>query len=172
METIKNLWNNNRPLAITILVAIAILLFFFWKNVVAPNNQAESAPQVLTDGTVASGGEPAVTPVQIIRNITNNITNTIAGTNPTTQSTGNPPAVVVPAIPSVVPTIVKPSGTPQVAVARTATVTSWPSQNSTLWGIAQKEYGNGNLWPKIYEANKSKIKDPNLIYAGQVLTIP
>lgn len=35
-------------------------------------------------------------------------------------------------------------------------------------------YGHGNYawWPRIYKANKDKIKDPNLIYPGQVLFIP
>jgi len=35
-------------------------------------------------------------------------------------------------------------------------------------------YGRGNYawWPKIYKANKDKIKDPNLIYPGQVLIVP
>jgi LysM repeat protein len=42
----------------------------------------------------------------------------------------------------------------------------------TLWGIAKKYYGNGNQYPKIYEANKDQIKNPNLIYPGQKLVIP
>ena len=42
----------------------------------------------------------------------------------------------------------------------------------SLWKIAQKFYGNGCLWPKIYEANRDKIKNPNLIFAGQELRIP
>jgi nucleoid-associated protein YgaU len=33
-------------------------------------------------------------------------------------------------------------------------------------------YDNAREWPKIYEANKDKIKDPDLIYPDQVLTIP
>ncbi len=43
-----------------------------------------------------------------------------------------------------------------------------------LWRIAAYKfhYGNPWLWRKIYEANKSKIKNPNLIYPGQVLRIP
>ncbi len=41
-----------------------------------------------------------------------------------------------------------------------------------LWNIAKKYYGNGAKYTKIYDANKSKIKNPNLIYPGQVLTIP
>lgn len=45
-------------------------------------------------------------------------------------------------------------------------------KGDTLWGIAKKYYGNGAKYTKIYEANKGKIKNPNLIYVGQVLTIP
>lgn len=41
-----------------------------------------------------------------------------------------------------------------------------------LWNIAKKYYGNGRQYPKIFNANKDKIKNPNLIYPGQVLTIP
>lgn len=41
-----------------------------------------------------------------------------------------------------------------------------------LWNIAKKFYGDGSKWTKIYNANKSKIKNPNLIYPGQKLTIP
>ena len=42
----------------------------------------------------------------------------------------------------------------------------------TLWAIAKKYYGNGSQYTKIFNANKDKIKNPNLIYPGQVLTIP
>lgn len=42
----------------------------------------------------------------------------------------------------------------------------------SLWSIAQKELGNGMRWGEVYEANKNIIKNPNLIYSGQVLTIP
>lgn len=41
-----------------------------------------------------------------------------------------------------------------------------------LWNIAKKYYGNGSKYTVIYNANKGKIKNPNLIYPGQVLTIP
>jgi len=42
-----------------------------------------------------------------------------------------------------------------------------------LWKIAQKFYGKGSDYTKLYEANKSVVgSNPNLIYPGQVLTIP
>ncbi len=41
-----------------------------------------------------------------------------------------------------------------------------------LWRIAEKVYGNGFLWGKLFNANRSKIKDPNLIYPGQIFNIP
>ena len=42
----------------------------------------------------------------------------------------------------------------------------------TLWGIAKRYYGDGAKWPTIYQANGDKIKNPNLIYPGQVVVIP
>lgn len=41
-----------------------------------------------------------------------------------------------------------------------------------LWKIAKRFYGVGSRWTEIYNANKSKIKNPNLIYPGQVFAIP
>ena len=41
-----------------------------------------------------------------------------------------------------------------------------------LYSIANHFYGDGSKYTIIYNANKDKIKDPSLIYVGQVLTIP
>jgi nucleoid-associated protein YgaU len=42
----------------------------------------------------------------------------------------------------------------------------------TLSHIALKYYGNRFTWEKIYEANKSVMKNPNYIYVGQRIIIP
>lgn len=52
--------------------------------------------------------------------------------------------------------------------AKTYTVKS----GDCLWNIAKRFYGNGAQYTKIYNANRGKIKNPNLIYPGQKLTIP
>ena len=41
-----------------------------------------------------------------------------------------------------------------------------------LWNIAKKQLGDGSRWKEIYELNKDKIKNPNLIYPDQSLTLP
>ena len=45
-------------------------------------------------------------------------------------------------------------------------------KGQTLADVSKDVYGTTKKWRKIYEANKEKIKDPNKIYAGQVLEIP
>lgn len=43
---------------------------------------------------------------------------------------------------------------------------------NSLWRIARRTYGQGTQYTLIFEANKSQIRDPNLIYPGQVFTVP
>ena len=48
-------------------------------------------------------------------------------------------------------------------------------KGDSLWDIAQKHYGNGSLYPKIKEANKSKypsLAKSNVIYTNMELIIP
>ena len=56
------------------------------------------------------------------------------------------------------------------AVTRAAVITVQPG--FTLWAIARENYGDGLLYVRVYEANKSQIRDPDLIYPGQVFTVP
>lgn len=42
----------------------------------------------------------------------------------------------------------------------------------TLSGIALRFYGQARAWPWLYQANRGKIGNPNLIFPGQVLSVP
>lgn len=52
--------------------------------------------------------------------------------------------------------------------------TQWHEVKSgeTLSKLAQQYYGDASLYPKIFEANKDVLKDPNKIRVGQKLRIP
>lgn len=45
-------------------------------------------------------------------------------------------------------------------------------KGDTLWGIADQFYNDSTKWDKIFEANRNKIDNPDLIFPGQVLKIP
>jgi nucleoid-associated protein YgaU len=58
----------------------------------------------------------------------------------------------------------------RMSLARPGVVTIVRGDN--LWNIARNRYGDGLRYTVIYEANKSQIRDPNLIYPGQTFVIP
>jgi len=60
--------------------------------------------------------------------------------------------------------------TPDVATPRPVSITVQPG--FTLWRIARDSYGDGVLYVQVFEANRDKIRDPDLIYPGQVFTVP
>ncbi len=54
--------------------------------------------------------------------------------------------------------------------ARINVVTVQPG--NTLWAIARERYGQGVLYVRVFEENKDKIRNPDLIYPGQVFSLP
>lgn len=53
---------------------------------------------------------------------------------------------------------------------RASVVTVQPG--NTLWGIADDNYGTGFLYVRVFEENRDQIRDPDLIYPGQIFTVP
>lgn len=74
---------------------------------------------------------------------------------------GTPPPKPKPPAPKPKPPAPKPR-------VRTYTV----RKGDNLWNIAKHYYGNGMYWARIWNANRSKISNPNRIYPGEVLIIP
>ena len=92
------------------------------------------------------------------------------------------PATLPEALPVVQPTPVP--ATPLAPVTDPGTATTPVPQTArapvsvtvqpgfTLWAIAQGQYGDGVLYVQVYEANRDRIRDPDLIYPGQVFALP
>jgi len=75
------------------------------------------------------------------------------------------PAPETPAAPDAAP--VADSTTP-VPPVRAITV----QKGDTLWAISRERYGDGLLYVRVFDANRDAIRNPDLIYPGQVFTIP
>ncbi|MBI3065441.1 MAG: ABC transporter substrate-binding protein [Deltaproteobacteria bacterium] len=71
-----------------------------------------------------------------------------------------PAATEKPAVPKVASTV-KPAAEEYII-----------KQGDTLSKLAERFYNSMNKWPKIYEANRDSVKNPNYIFVGQKIVIP
>jgi LysM repeat protein len=128
----------------------------------APETAAETAANTGSDTVPESGSDTAsdtsVTQVEVT------VQAEVAELNPQDEQSSDGETVATEAQP-----------------ADTASVLRTPSQKfrvrtvqpgSTLWAIAKESYGAGIEYFKVFEANKERIRDPDLIYPGQVFEIP
>jgi len=65
------------------------------------------------------------------------------------------------------PAVLAAADTPQAAATQVTVQTG-----ATLWAIARDRYGEGRLFVQVVEANRDAIRDPDLIYPGQVFALP
>ncbi len=77
---------------------------------------------------------------------------------------------VEPVAPAVVAALPAPAAEPAAPAKTAVSITVQPG--FTLWGIAKSQMGEGVMYVQVFEANKDRIKNPDLIYPGQVFTIP
>jgi nucleoid-associated protein YgaU len=128
----------------------------------APETAAETAANTGSDTVPESGSDTAsdtsVTQVEVT------VQAEVAELNPQDEQSSDGETVATEAQP-----------------ADTASVLRTPSQKfrvrtvqpgSTLWAIAKESYGAGIEYFKVFEANKERIRNPDLIYPGQVFEIP
>jgi nucleoid-associated protein YgaU len=107
----------------------------------------EAAPEVESAPAAEEPAEPAAAPEPAPENAA-----------ATTEDTGTSEAIA------------EPAAVAEVAPPPPVTITVQPG--FTLWGIAQERLGDGVLYVQVFEANRDRIKDPDLIYPGQVFSLP
>jgi nucleoid-associated protein YgaU len=69
-------------------------------------------------------------------------------------------------------TVLPDSGSPPSTVVVPKITTTTVSRGDSLWRLSQNSYGAGTRYAVIYKANKGQIRNPNLIYPGQVFVLP
>jgi nucleoid-associated protein YgaU len=68
--------------------------------------------------------------------------------------------------------VVPDSGSPPSTVVVPKIATTTVSRGDSLWRLSQASYGAGMRYAVIYKANREQIRNPNLIYPGQVFVVP
>jgi len=63
------------------------------------------------------------------------------------------------------------SSSPSTVVVPKITTTT-VSRGDSLWRLSQTSYGAGMRYAVIYKANRGQIRNPNLIYPGQIFVLP
>lgn len=63
------------------------------------------------------------------------------------------------------------SSSPSAVIVPKITTTT-VARGDSLWRISQRAFGAGQRYAVIYRANQQQIRNPNLIYPGQVFVVP
>ncbi|MFN4142350.1 LysM peptidoglycan-binding domain-containing protein [Aestuariivirga sp.] len=125
----------------------------------APAPAAETA-----GGTVATEGEPAAEaspPAQ---------PEAPAAAAPSVEASSQPVTTAQPEAQTEAAAIGEPAQAEAPATPKEGRVVIQPGNN--LWRISRVLYGSGTKYTLLYEANKDQIRNPNLIYPGQVFKTP
>jgi len=113
-------------------------------------------------------------PESEVQKIEANAVNAITESSEKSAVSNAAPAVSAPAVAPVPVVGELPGNTAPAAVANEGNMgqTYTVQKDDTLQKISKKIFGTYSKWYKIYKANKDKIKDPNVLKPGTVLTIP
>ncbi|WKA30084.1 LysM peptidoglycan-binding domain-containing protein [Bradyrhizobium roseum] len=128
---------------------------------VAPGNYRVRLDEASGSGTVRARAEVPFTAPDITASVS-------AQPTKRPDSTASQQTQLAAAGTTVVPDSSSPSST--VVVPKIATTTV--SRGDSLWRLSQASYGAGMRYAVIYKANKEQIRNPNLIYPGQVFVVP
>ena len=91
----------------------------------------------------------------------------------TAQATASKrPDLAAPRLAAAGTTVLPDSGSPPSTVVVPKIATTTVSRGDSLWRLSQTSYGAGMRYAVIYKANREQIRNPNLIYPGQVFVVP
>ncbi len=102
----------------------------------------------------------------------------VVAQNPTSVPAPAPTTAPAPVVASPAAAPNPPEQSAQQAVPAQTAAAGGPAPSYTvvkddsLWNIARRSYDNPFRWADIFKANQDKIANPDLIYPGQVLSIP
>jgi nucleoid-associated protein YgaU len=103
-----------------------------------------------------------------------NVPDTVATASMPAQATASKrpdiAAAQQPQVAAAVATVQPDGGSPTVVVPKIATTTV--SRGDSLWRLSRDTYGAGTRYAVIYKANREQIRNPNLIYPGQIFVLP
>jgi LysM domain len=94
-----------------------------------------------------------------------------ASVQPKRTAQDNTPAEVRTEVSAANPMLPKEGGSPSDVVIPKV-VTATVIHGDSLWSISRHTYGAGERYPAIFGANRKQIRNPDLIYPGQIFVLP
>jgi nucleoid-associated protein YgaU len=130
---------------------------------VAPGNYRVRLDEASSSGTVRARAE-----------VPFNVPDTTASVSAqaTTSKRPDTAASQQPRLAAAGATVLPDGGSPPSTVVVPKIATTTVSRGDSLWRLSNVTYGAGTRYAVIYRANQKQIRNPNLIYPGQVLVLP
>ncbi len=147
----------------------------FLREAAAKVAEAAPAPVVAPAPAPAVAPAPAIAPAVVVE------APAVAAAAPAQVAVVPAPVAAAPAQVAVVPAPVVAAPAPVAAAPAVAVVAPPAAPQPTriviqpgnnLWTLSREIYGYGRNYTVIYEANKDQIRNPRLIYPGQIFTAP
>jgi nucleoid-associated protein YgaU len=130
---------------------------------VAPGNYRVRLDETSGNGAVRSRAEVPFTAPETTASVS---------VQPSTARRADSGAAQQPQLAAAGSTAVPDSGASASAVVVPKIATTTVTRGDSLWRLSQASYGAGTRYAVIYKANKEQIRNPNLIYPGQVFVMP
>ena len=127
---------------------------------VAPGNYRVRLDEASSSGTVRARAEVPFTAPETTASVS-------------AQATASKrPDSAAPQLAAAGATVLPDSGSPPSTVVVPKITTTTVSRGDSLWRLSQASYGAGMRYAVIYKANQGQIRNPNLIYPGQIFVLP